>query len=313
MMALGNFIGNNPDSKFYGQMARPVLFKGPDDRGGQFNLQEVQQKDSDTLGMAYSLYKPARSNPDTGAFFGIDKEGHFWIHAPAASGGGLGKGRSMSVFMGGNLKETLGQDTKDGNSWDLNTVGGVRWNLGKHGESADNVTPNRSLDIKAAGSIHMASGSVAEVLKDIDDDKKNVTDTRAYFSVIKVGGKARHEVNGTREAIVGGDEKIVISGQKVEVIRKAAAMRVSAAYNVSVGDVYSLTVTKELQEKLGSRTTTITQGSTELVVESPKGDITEKINKVGSKLTSLKTGDIKEEVTLSGGREFKTLAGGLGS
>jgi hypothetical protein len=260
--------------------------------------------------MAFTLFKPNRTDPSTGAFFGVDKEGHFFQFIPNATAGGLGNGRSMSIVALGSLKETWGADSRYNNSWDLKTVGGIRWDLGAHNERDGNPYSHRSIDIRTSSSaLYRYGDSVPVELKDFDDSKKTLDNVRAYFKIEKVGGKERKEVTGTRETIVDGSDKLRIDGAREETVIGAYTINAGSNMNLIVGDVFSENVTKEKSETFGSRKTTILKGSSELVVDSVIGNITEKINKVGNRNVTLKTGSINENITTVGSRSFKTKAG----
>jgi len=310
ILSMGNFVGNNQQVQSYGKILRPVLFRDPSDDIGGFTLEPLSGDEVDRYGMAFTLFKPNRTDPSTGAFFGVDKEGHFFQFIPNATAGGLGNGRSMSIVALGSLKETWGADSRYNNSWDLKTVGGIRWDLGAHNERDGNPYSHRSIDIRTSSSaLYRYGDSVPVELKDFDDSKKTLDNVRAYFKIEKVGGKERKEVTGTRETIVDGSDKLRIDGAREETVIGAYTINAGSNMNLIVGDVFSENVTKEKSETFGSRKTTILKGSSELVVDSVIGNITEKINKVGNRNVTLKTGSINENITTVGSRSFKTKAG----
>lgn len=310
IFSLGNFIGNNPNNGNYGRVLRPVLFTDPDDGSGNFSLEPISGDGLDTLASAITLFKPNKTSPSLGAFFGIDKEGHFFQHIPAATGGGLGKGRSMSILARGSKKEVWGQDSRYANSWDLDTVGGIRWNVGAHNERDGNPYSNRSMDIRTKKSVFFMYGSeLSPDLKDFDDSKKTLDSTRKYYKIEKVGGFERKEVESTRETIIGGNEKLFIAGARVETISGACTINVGSGHNLIVGDAFTEKVTKEKNESFGNRKTTILSGGSELIIKSQYGDISEKISIAGSRITELTTGSITEKIKTLGDRSFETTSG----
>jgi len=309
IFSLGNLIGNNPNDGNYGRVLRPIVFSDPDDNIGDFSLEPISQEDLDTYAAAVTLYKPDRTNPDSGAYFGIDKEGHFYQFIPSATGGGLGKGRSMSILARGSKKEIWGQDSQYANSWDLKTVGGIKWDIGTHNERDGNPYSNRSMDIRTSKSVFFMYGSnLSPDIADFDKKDTIIDNVRKYYKIEKVGGYERKEITGTRESIIGGSDKLSIKGAKIERISGACTINVGSGYNVIVGDAFTEKVTKEKNENFGNRKTIINSGNSELKINSLKGDIIETITKVGSRKLTIKTGNIEENIT-AGSRKFKTKTG----
>lgn len=312
IFALGNYIGNNPNDGSYGRVLRPVLFTDPDDIAGNFSLEPVSGDGIDNYAAAITLYKPNRTSPSLGSYIGIDKEGHLFQFLPAATGGGLGKGRSMSTLARGSLKEVWGQDSRYANSWDLYTTGGIRWNIGKHNERDNNPHSARSIDIRTSRSVfHMYGDQLSPDIYDFDKKDTKIDNTRKYFKIEKVGGNERKEIESTRETIVKGSDKLAIKGAKIEKISGAGTIQVGSGYNVIVGDAFTEKVTKEKNESFGNRKTSIVQGSSELIIEAPKGDISEKITKLGNRITEISTGSITEKIKISGNRKFETKSGNI--
>jgi len=320
VFSLGNFSGNNPyKRKSYGKLLGVSLFNDGFAEDGAFDLRALSNEDPKRYGMAVTLYKPERRNYETGAFFGIDKEGHFYQHIPAASGGGLGRGRSMSILARGNKKEVWGQETQYGNSWDLVTEGGIRWVVGRHNDRESDYK-QRSIDIRTSSSVYFQFGEDVDTsIFDIDTiNSKNpqpITNFKKYSKIERQDRAERTEVAGNKEAIVGGSDKLHISGMKQVVISGSNTVQVGNGMNVTVGDVYSVKVTKECQETFGSRVTTITAGSNELVIDPKpnpaRGDIIERIKSVrGNRtLTIEKNGNIEETINGRGNKEFSTRNG----
>jgi hypothetical protein len=311
IFGMGNLVGNNPASNSYGRILRPVLFNDADDDIGDFSLDPVPSGDIDTYGTAIALFKPERSNSETGTFFGFDKEGHVYQYIPASTGGGLGKGRSMSILARGSKKEVWGMDSRYGSSWELRNLGGIVWNIGAHNERTGNPYSNRSIDVRTSSSVFYMYGSqVKPEVKDFDKSSEDVSNPRDYFKVEKVGGKERHETDSNRETIVRGLDKIRIEGARVEQIVGANTTSIGSNMNIIVGDAFTEKVSKEKQETFGNRTTTITSGSSKLIVQSIQGNITEEITKVGSKTVKVKVGNISDQV-ITGNRTIRVRAGNI--
>jgi hypothetical protein len=310
IFSLGNFVGNNPTDGNYGRVLRPVLFTDPDDRTGNFAFEPVSGDGLDTYASAITLFKPNRTSPSLGAYIGVDKEGHFYQYLPAATGGGLGKGRSMSILARGSKKEVWGQDSRYANSWDLSTVGGIRWEIGAHNERDGNPYSNRSIDIRTSKSVFFMYGSeLSPDLYDFDKKDQKLESVRKYYKIEKVGGNERIEVESTRETIISGSDKLAVKGARVEKVTGASTINIGSGYNVIVGDAFTEKVTKEKNESFGNRKTFINTGSSELVIKSLRGDIKEEITKVGNKVLKLNTGNIEETIKISGSRKFKTTSG----
>jgi len=315
IFSLGNFAGNNPNKRnTYGKLLGVSLFKDGFAKDGNFDLVSLTGGNPEKYGMAITLYKPQTRNYENGAFFGIDKEGHFYQYIPAASGGGLGGGRSMSILAKGNKKEIWGKEDNKGNSWDLVTEGGVKWVLGKHTDK-DRDIRGRSLDIRSDGMAYYRYGQIDDMLRDFKDSKKKIVDLNPYKKIEKVGGSLREEITGSRETIIQAADRLKINGMKEVQVTGAYALNIGTNMNVSVSDSYSLKVVKQGQEAFGSRITTITNGSSELIIDPKpnpaKGDIKEIIKSISGNrsLTIQKSGNITEEIKIRGNRSFKTTTG----
>jgi hypothetical protein len=310
IFSLGNFIGNNPNNGNYGRVLRPVLFTDPDDNSGNFSFEPVSGDGIDNFASAITLFKPNKTSPSLGAYLGIDKEGHFFQHLPAATGGGLGKGRSMSILARGSKKEVWGQDSRYANSWDLDTVGGIRWQIGSHNERDGNPYSNRSMDIRTSSSVFFMYGSeLSPDLYDFDKKDKKLDSVRKYYKIEKIGGNERVEVESTRETIINGSDKLAVKGARVERVSGASTISIGSGYNVIVGDAFTEKVTKEKNESFGNRKTFINSGNSELTIKSIRGDILEEITNVGNKKLKILTGSIQEEITGVGNRSFTTNSG----
>jgi hypothetical protein len=309
IFSMGNFVGNNPSTGSYGRMLKPMLFHDVDDITGDFSLDPALGSEIDTYGIAMSWFKPERTNAEIGAFYGVDKEGHFFHYLPAATAGGLGKGRSMSILARGSKKEVWGNDTRYATSWDMTTTGGIVWRVGKHNERDGSPHSNRSIDTRTSSSVFYMYGSqVAPEVKDFDKSDTDVTNLRDYFKIEKIGGRERHEVSSTRETIVKGSDKLRIEGARTEKISGANTVTVDAQMNLIVGDAFTEKVMKEKNEIYGNRKTSITSGSSELIIKSLNGNIKEEIVVAGSRTVNIKLGDIRETIT-TGNRIFNTTAG----
>jgi hypothetical protein len=246
------------------------------------------------IGLAFAVH----GNISRG-FLGLDKEGHFYQYIPAATGGGLGGGRAMSIVARGSKKEIWEADTRYANSWDLKTTGGVLWNIGSYDEKDGNPYSNRSMDVRTSSSVfYMYGASLPDTLKDFDKADTYVKDLRNYFKIEKISGKERHEVQHGRETIIGSYDKIRVNGARVEKIMGAHTLSVGANMNIVVGDAFTEKVSKEKQEAFGNRKTTMTQGSSELTIKAIQGDIKETITMQGGRFTSVKLGNIQETVKI---------------
>lgn len=309
VFGLGNYVGNNPGTDEYGQILRPVLFSDPEDREGDFSFVPVTGDNISRYGLAYTLFKPDSGDPRIGSFIGIDKEGHYYQFLPSSTGGGIGKGRSMSVVARGSKKEIWGRDSRYGNSWDLNVSGGIRWDIGSHNERDGNPFSNRSIDIRASKSAYFFFGSELDTaLYDFEKPTEKITDTREYYKVEKIDGKERREVGSSRETIIEGSDKYKIEGALTQEILGSGTVTFGSGYNLIVGDAFVEKVTKEKQETFGNRRTQILSGGSELVIKSTQGNISEEITKIGNRTLSITTGNIEETIK-TGSRSFKTNAG----
>jgi hypothetical protein len=311
VLAMGNLVGNRFGKESYGKLLKARLFKDPDDRDGDFSLDTLTGQQPYDIGMAISLFKPDRRNPERGAFFGIDKEGHFYQYIPAATGGGLGKGRSMSIVARGNKKEIWGRESKYGNSWDSDLAGGIRMKVGVHNDSANNPYAGRSMDIRTEGTVFFYVGNnMPTDVYDFDDSKKLLDSLVRYKKIEKIGGSVRTEVDGNRETIVSSAEKQDF-GALLQRVTGAATVSIGGTYNNS-SDKANEKVGNEKQEGYGSLVTTIIKGDSELTIQAPVGFIKETIKFTGNKETTITTGAIKETILISGGRSFKTTSGNYG-
>jgi hypothetical protein len=283
-LAMGNYIGadlKNP--QLYGQLLKANAFLSDKDQKGCFTLARATDDNAmdepGVLGLAYSLHFPK-----SGAFIGVDKEGHYYLNLPASAANSLGAGRSMSILAQGNLKEIWGGTAQDNNSWDLTTRGGVRWHLGSH-----NLNENgSSLEINASNGINIEVNG---------GDSKGFAQTEIYkanISQIVSGDKQQTCTNLTT----------TINGLKTENISGSVSESVQSDKSVNVLGVMSEIVVKEMQGKFGIRKTTITTGNDELTVLA--GNISETITTFGKRSTMVTAGSI-EETLLSG--TYKTTIG----
>lgn len=297
-MAMGNYIGADDKSNKYGTILRPVLFSSLSDKAGSFDLiQCAQNKGVDevsNLGLAYALHFLK-----SGAFMGVDKEGHYYINLPASISNPLGSGRSMSILAQGNLKEIWGSAGKDGNSWDLTTKGGIKWDVGTHGP----IEKTRSMDIRTD------SGAYIEIGGEDDD---------GFAKTERIFGNVSSEINGDKTDRVSGTESRTIGGGKDDHIMGSASYRIDVDNTINVLGVFTETVIKEKQCRIGQRKTTITSGNDELTVIG--GDIQETIKTFGNRKTDiLVTGNIEENITTGnrktsvklGNYEVKVTTGGI--
>ena len=285
-MVLGNYAGSMDTDNRYGKMLRPVLFGSTIDRVGQFDLIEcVQNKGVDEvekIGIAYAIHLLKNNS-----FMGFDKEGHFYLNMNASSAANpLGAGRSMSVLGNGNLKEVWGQTAEDGNSWDLSTTGGIRWNIGQHNDAGK----NRSIEIKTN------SGIKIEV-------RNNDADELAKQELIY--GNTKTSIEGSENVEVRGQSDLIIHGLRHEQVYGASSYDYHASKTENCMEVYTQTVVKEMQGNYGMRKDKVLLGQ-ELTVM--KGNIEENIKTFGSKRTTLTKGNIEETIIL-GNRRTDIIAG----
>jgi hypothetical protein len=282
-LSLGNFIGaNSRDPRSYGKILRALSFRSPTDRQNAFSLVPVDQANGldgpTVLGMAYAL-----NFPKSGSLLGVDKEGHYYINLSKTKANPLGAGRSMSITAQGNLKEVWGADSNDANSWDLTASGGVRWFIGQH-------TNGVSFDFRTSSSVYMSVGG-----KDKDGFAK-----QEIFS-----GNVKESVGG-KKTIVTQDLELTISGMKKESIVGASSASIQGDNTINVMGVFTESVIKEKQSKIGKRKTTITTGNDELTLI--KGNILETIQTFGKKSTTITAGSIEQ--TLITGKHKTSITSG---
>ena len=225
-MAMGNYIGGNPVENTYGKILRPVLFASPLDLTGNFELvQCMQNKGTDEiskLGLAYALHFHK-----TGAFFGVDKEGHYYMHLPASLSNPAGSGRSMSVVARGGRRESWGSDA-DGNAWDFSTVGGLRWEIGTGGPK----TKRRSIDIRTDSSIYFQAGGS-------DDD--NLAFRKDIY------GNSKTAITGDDEKTVSGEASYTIDGLRTEKVFGSSTFQCQTDHAIDVLGGFKETARKKKQ------------------------------------------------------------------
>jgi len=309
IFALGNLVGNNHGLSNYAKMLKVGVFNSPDDEEGELTFEPISGDDL-KYGMAVTLFAPNRRNPEKGSLLGIDKEGHFYQFVRATNGGGIGKGRSISLVAQGSKKEILGPDARYSNAWDLTARGGIRWLVGSHNERDTNPFAHRSIDIRTSSSVFYMYGGTDPAVYDFDDESEELqtSDLRKYGKIEKVDGKERHEVDGDRETVVRSSDKLQIEGMRQERIGGAYTLHVGQDMNIAVTSVFSEKVSKQKQETYGSRLTTITKGDAELENKSPIGNIKETIVAVGVRSTQVRTGSITEKIT-AGSRRLTITTG----
>jgi hypothetical protein len=283
-LAMGNYIGPDiQDPQLYGNILKAKVFLSDKDQKGDFSLgKAIDDNGMDEpgkLGLAYALHFLK-----SGAFIGVDKEGHYYLNLPASAANPLGAGRSMSILAQGNLKEIWGGTAQDNNSWDLTTKGGIRWKVGAHNVNGS----GRSIDIYASKGIKL------EVNTGDVDGFAQTEIFKANVSQVVSGDKQQTCINLTS----------TINGLKTENISGSATESVQSDKSVNVLGIMSETVVKEMQGKFGIRKTTVTTGNDELTVL--RGDISETITTFGKRSILVTAGSI-EETLLSG--TYKTTIG----
>lgn len=294
-LILGNYVGANENQNYYGKILRPMLFKNSEDSEGQFNLIEcVQNKGVDEitkLGMAFAVHMLKNNS-----LFAFDKEGHCYLNLNSStSANPLGAGRSMSVRGTGNLKEIWGQAADDGNSWDLSTTGGMRWNIGKHNARGN----DRSVFISTTSGYRLdVKGSSTEIT---DPDLK----TDSFARTENIYGNQKVVIGGSDKKTVNGDSMLFVSGLRKEQIIGAASYEYQKDKSENCLGVYTQTVMKEMQGRFTKRVETVYLGQ-ELTVMT--GDMVETIKTFGNKKTTLTLGNI-EETIIKGDRKVTILVG----
>lgn len=316
VFSLGNFVGNNSHFEdTYGFVLKPTVFTDYDDRDGEFVFDVLTGDEPRSIGMSFSLFSPNRRDGNKGAFFGADKEGHFYHYLPAGSGGGIAQGRSMSLLALGSKKEKWGSDSVYGNSWDLITDGGVRWDIGHHNEHDRNPHKKLSMDVSTSSGVFFKYGINHELgyLRDFDDSTKPIGNIRKYKKIEVVEGFERKHIAMTRETIIGGSEKKEVSGKIDTSVGGGTSLSVGDSYSINIGNCSYEKVSNEKQEGFGSRTTKVTGGASTLYMlpfkPGVRSDIREFILGMGGKLTTLTTGGIREIVTGVGSRSFFSPSG----
>ena len=218
--------------------------------------------------MAATIYTPHRNNYEQGAIFAFDKEGHCYQYLPAATGGGISPGRSMSILAKGNKKEIWGADSILNNSWDTLLEGGLKWRIGSH-NNKDYDLRNTSMDIVTHGKVYFQYGdAITRSIRDFDQPDKLVQNIDKYRKIEKVAGCERKELAGTRETLIEGNEQLRVKGMKREIVTGFHNTIVGGNRNVSVGDTYALKVTNEGQEGFGSKKIQCTKGDHALTIYS---------------------------------------------
>ena len=285
-MAMGNYIGADAKNlQQYGMILKARLFNSADDKTGSFALEKAVQNNGidepSILGLSYALHFLK-----TGSFIGVDKEGHYYMSLPASSLNPLGAGRSMSVLAQGNLKEIWGMTADNNNSWDLDTNGGVLWNIGNHNLNKK----SRSIDIQTTKGINIKVQSG-------DDD--------GFAKKEDLKGNIVQNVTGDKENICKNLTSTV-NGLKKENITGSETQSVQSDKTLSVLGVYTENVIKEMSGKYGKRTVQITTGNDELKVLA--GNITETITTFGKRSTTITSGSIEEKL-ISGTYKTTVTAG----
>jgi hypothetical protein len=284
-MVLGNYVGVLPGERIYGKILKPKLFDSKYSTSGKFDLLEVLQNQGvdevDSLGLLFALH-----SHKSGAFMGIDKEGHFYQVLPKSSGrNSLGKGRSMSLLAYGNKKEVWGEDD-EGNSWDLSTKGGVKWNIGASFGGAG----GKSLDILASKGISIRTLAPAEdglakneiykgnVSEYVDGDK---TITVTGTLTIESQGLQVNKYMAAKEDVYAADKTKIVNGTSSEICMKDKQLtcmsRKITLVNSPISPQGPMVATADEKEVMF-------------------GDIKESIKYAGSKKTSLKLGNIEDSI-----------------
>lgn len=260
-LVMGNYAGAIDSDPDYGKILRPVVFSGRNDKQGKFDLvQCAQNKGQDevsSLGLAYAL-NFHKSN----AFFGVDKEGQYFVVLGKSRGDPSNKGRSMNVLALGSKKEVWGVDAA-GISSDYVAQGGVKLDIGAAGPQEQ----GRSIDIRTDSGAYFEYGAA---------------DESGFAKNEVIGGDQKAYTDGDKEETVEGDSTLTISGLKTEKVLGSARQEVQTDFTIDILGVSSERVVKEKQCQFGSRSTTIS-GDDELTIQ--KGNRTETFQITGSKKT----------------------------
>lgn len=277
-MALGNYIGaNSKDENLYGRIIKALLFDSPQDDIGNFTLASASQNNGlnepEILGFAYALHFQK-----SGAFIGVDKEGHYYMNLPPSKSNTLGAGRSMSVLAQGNLKEIWGPDADSNNAWDLTAHGGIKWDVGKHSTSYQGFgNTGASINIRTESGVYIE-------INGADDSGLAKTEVVSGDSSESCGNK-----------IVGTDNyDLTVRGMKTENINGSYSGTFQMDHSVNILGVSSEIALIEKQCKFGKRKTTITAGNDELTLLL--GSIMETIT-AGSRKTAVTVGSVNTDIT----------------
>lgn len=293
--ALGNFIGaDRMNEQTYGEILKVNLFPSAEAQRGNFGLEAASQKNGidepSIIGLAYALHFR-----QSGCFLGIDKEGHYSMSLPASKSNPLGSGRSMSILGAGSLKEIWGPEGQHQNSWDLTTVGGIKWNVGAHGTTK----LSRSIDINTSRGIFLKVNGVDDEIIEITP-KTSSKPAKVWTGFSKqetYKSNVLETVGGNKRVNVSGEYSLKINGMKEEKIDGADVQSIQSDKTLSVAGQYSETVSKEKQSKYGSRKTTIApKGSDELEVMA--GDIIQTITTFGQRKLTVNKGPIQIKETI---------------
>lgn len=286
-LVMGNYVGAQEIDADYGRILRPVVFTGPNDKNGTFDLvQCAQNKGQDevsSLGLAYAL-NFHKSN----TFFGVDKQGQYFVVLGKSSGDPSNKGRSMNVRALGSKKEVWGVDFA-GISSDYVAKGGIKLDIG----AATPAEQSRSIDLRTDSGVYYEYGAA---------------DESGYAKNESVGGNQLLYTDGTKEETVDGDSTLTISGLKTEKVLGSERREVQTDYTIDILGVSSERVIKEKQCQFGSRTTTI-NGDDELTIQ--KGNRVETFQLTGSKevkFTPPTPGGISESI-FAGNRSIDIKTG----
>ena len=285
IQALGNYIGaDRRNEQTYGMPLKPVIFSSDTDTIGQFNLIRASQNNTIdepfVLGMAF-----AQHFLKSGAFLGVDKEGHYYMNLPSSKSNSLGAGRSMSILGQGNLKEIWGPAASDKNSWDLTAKGGIRWDVGAHNATRQ----GRSIEIKTDNGVYLEVGNNA-------DD--------GYAKQELIYGNVLETVSGNKTENANSLD-MTIKGLKTEKIAGSSQESVQGNKTSTVTGTSTEIALTEKQCTFGKRKTTIV-GNDELTVI--RGNIKQSITTIGNHTTSVTTGNIEDNI-IAGSRKVSIRAG----
>jgi len=289
---MGTNVGNDPtNTSTYGRVLRPQIFANEEDAfpsvgdevvtGGAFRSRsvatafELKFNHNGNLGVERTAFGFSNRTK-----FSIDKQGHTFINLSASTTDHpLGAGRSLEFNADGSLKMVIGANKNNGESMLLNTLGGVRVDLG------ENINRN-SMELTMRG---------AYKLNILGKDEDNFS----YIS--EINGDVKETIRGNKTLNIDGSYKIVANGVIDEQIRGTKLETYVNDKTVTYGGNYTGNILGKIENNIS-----------EAVVENISGDVLFPANLVkatniisGTQVESIKIGDKK--VTLNKGNSEENI------